>query len=312
VFAAYKALKSPTPATLAPWLTFYTTLSILHLLESTVLYPLSYLPLYSLVRLAVHLYLLFPDPNGATLVYNTYIYPFIADHELQIEDFISDTHDRVKAAGYQYFHQIQDWIRVQLLGQEPRPAPPQQSPYQSYAQQLLSRFYSTSSTGTAGVPHTQNDLYSAVFSALQGATASRAVSTEATAALDNLSGSGHLIPPALSNPEDRLSYIRRAREGLGALMQAFDREEGDIAAAERAGEPLSKSRSEADFDRIERDEVSPDRSKSSAQRTPSGSWMPWNWSAKGPDAAGVAKKDEGPATDDVLAEGRSTGLNLDG
>jgi len=128
---------------------------------------------------------------------------------------------------------------------------------------------------------------------------------------EDLTASGNLIPSSLNSAEDRLSYIRQAREGLGALLRAYEREETDIAAG-KSGDTLSKSRSETDFDKIERSEVSPDGSKLGAKRTQSGGWIPWAWGAKGEDQAAAAKKDDGPEHEDTSPEAKSTGINLDG
>jgi hypothetical protein len=122
-----------------------------------------------------------------------------------------------------------------------------------------------------------------------------------------------LIPRELSSTEDRLSYIRQAREGLQVLLKAFDREEGDLAEESKEyGDRLAKSRSEGDFDKIERSEASPDRSAGKPrgpERTVSGGWMPWNWSSKEADRVGAEKKDEGPV-EDVPAVAKSSGVDL--
>jgi len=252
-----------------------------------------------------------PAPQGATHVYNTYIFPFIAEYESEIEDFISTAHERAKSAGLQYIKQAVEWVKVNLLGHESRPPTPPTTTYQSYAQQLLSRFYSTSSTGSSDAAPASNDIYSSIFSAIQAATSGRPGILNRSAAADDLSASGNLIPSTLSTAEDRLSYIRQAREGLGALLQAYEREETDIAAG-KPSDTLSKSRSELDFDKIERSEASPDKTKPGAKRTQSGSWVPWAWGAKGEDEAGKAKKDDGPEHEDTTQEAKSTSISLDG
>ncbi|KAF2673422.1 hypothetical protein BT63DRAFT_155975 [Microthyrium microscopicum] len=308
LFAAYKALKTPTPATLAPWLTFYATLSVINLLENTVAYPLTYLPLYSWVRMFGYLYLLMPAPQGATKVYTTYIEPYLINYETEIEDFISNSHEHLKTMGLQYFKQAINWFRVHVLNEQPRPATPPGPSAQTYAQSLLSRFYSTATTGATvpGSGPAGNDFYSSVLGALQTATGGLNVNAVSRAA--HMGSSGALVPPELATPADRLNYIRQARLGLSALMQAYDREETDLAEEKSTG--LSKSRSETEFDKIERSEASPDRSGKppNVQRQSSG-WMPWNWNKE--DQAAAAKKDkfeEEPAHD-VPAEAKSSGLD---
>jgi receptor expression-enhancing protein 1/2/3/4 len=325
LFASYKALKSPTPVALAPWLTFYATVSVVFLLESTILFPLQYVPFYAWFRLFFHAYLLFPAPEGATRIYHLYIEPFLAEHETDIEDFITTAHDRGKAAGLQYLKQAIDWIRVNVLGQEPTPPQSQQPPaasYTSYAQQLLSRFYGSappaaSSSSTAAYAGTSApgaiagsaiysaELFGTIASALQSARNGRAGDTTAR----NLAESGNLIPPQYSGSSaDRVKYAKQARESLTVLMKAFEREENDAERDDTIS--LSKSRSETEFDKIEREEVSPERAAKMAARrsSSSGGWMPWSWGGK-PDDSG--KKDEGDdSVADIPAEGKSSGIDL--
>ena len=307
LFATYKALKHPTIDALAPLLTFYAVLSLVHLLESTVLLPFTYLPLYAWARLAVHVYLCLPPPQGAVAVYNAHVRPFLGRHETEIEDGLARLHERAKTASVTYARRAADWFRVQVLGAEPLPPPPPPPPpsyYGSYAQQLLARFYSTSSTGAGPgaapppVPATTSDLYSTLLSTLRLSSVGGASAVTGHAAQN-------LIPRDISSPADRLRYARQAQDGLRTLMAAFAKEEGGLLSEADSG-GLTKTRSEADFDRIERDEASPDRSK--PRSGSGGGWMPWAWSA-GPAASeeGREKKDDGPV-EDVPAVGRSSGV----
>jgi receptor expression-enhancing protein 1/2/3/4 len=312
LFAAYKSLrKNPTPEALAPWLTFYATLSVVNFLESTVLYPLSYVPGYAWLRLFGHVYLLMPAPQGATKVYTAYVEPLLFQYESEIEDFISDAHEKLKALGLQYFKQAIDWVRVNMLNQQPRPAtPPGTAGAQGYAQSLLSRFYSTSATGAAPAytAPVGNEFYSSVFGAVQAAAGGFGAPRSTNRSVD-LGSSGPLVPHELSTPAERLNYVRQARQGLAALMQAYDREETDLAHGHE-GSNLSKSRSETEFDKIDREEASPGRIPLQT-RTSSG-WMPWKWS--GPptvDAAAAAKKDmDEPPAYDIPAEAKSSGADV--
>jgi hypothetical protein len=311
LFATYKALKDPTIDALAPLLTFYAVLSVLHLLEGTVLLPFTYLPLYSWARLAAHVYLCLPPPQGAVAVYNAHIHPFLSRHESDIEDGVARLHDRARAATVTYARHAADWFRVHVLGAEPLPPPPPAPPsyYGSYAQQLLARFYSTSSTGAAPgaaapppAPAAASDLYSTLLSTLRLSGAGSAAGLGGHAAAQNL------IPRDISSPADRLRYARQAQDGLRTLMAAFAKEEGGLLGEADGGGGLTKTRSEADFDRIERDEASPDRSKTRAAA--GGGWMPWTWSAGQAAPEGKRdedKRDEGPAAEGP-AVGRSSGV----
>lgn len=130
-----------------------------------------------------------------------------------------------------------------------------------------------------------------------------------------MSGSGTLIPPSVQ-AEDRMTFIAAQRERLALLMSALDTEAlnlkadnvtrspsmgnmsvgsdslgsdvGSGATLERpasAMSGLSKSRSEADFERIEHEEE--ERPAGAGKRTVSGGWIPWAF------GGGGITKDEG-------------------
>jgi len=296
----------------APWLIFYATLSVVHFAENTFLSPMTWLPFYSWFRLVGHLYLLMPAPQGATFIYTSYIDPYLTQYETDIEQFISDSHDKLKALGFQYVKQALDWVRVNLLGQQPPPPSPPPPAYQSYAQTLLSRFYSPSAAAKVAVPApgapASTEFYNSVLSALSAATSGITGPRTAMRSPD-LSSARSLVPPELSTPAERLRYISQARAGLQTLMQMYDREAAD-AHDDQTSDGLSKSRSETEFDKIEKDEILAQQSlkRDSPVRHPSSGWMPWNWSTK----------DDGTAHDgtqrapDVPTDATASGVDLHG
>lgn len=104
-----------------------------------------------------------------------------------------------------------------------------------------------------------------------------------------LSRSGTLIPNNLSSNAERMSYISAQRERLNVLLSAFDREAYNLSTAppdapprDSPGADLSKSRSETDFFKVERDDV---HGQAHAQGGQQGGWMPWNWSKQNTGAA---------------------------
>ena len=110
----------------------------------------------------------------------------------------------------------------------------------------------------------------------------------------DLSSSGSLVPPDLGG-EERLSYIAAQKERLGILMRAFEREAevgdalayGDDAGSRAKESTIRKSKSEMEFDTIDRDEAGSGRVSKSGS---GGSWMPWLWAAKGDDVSAERKK----------------------
>jgi len=316
VFASYKALHTSDPALLSPWLMYFVTLTLAHLLESTFSFILEWVPFYAWFRLFLHLYLVLPGSQGASFLYREHIDPFLREHERSIDDFITSAHDRAKSAGLSYLKQAIEWAKVNVLGMAPHAPSPPPSRHASYAQTLMSRFNMPSARA-------DTDFYGLVTQALSGATGSFGT-REAQA--EELSASGTLIPPGL-NDDERLSYLATNRNRLMVLLQAFDREQGNLME-EREGDrgyaPLAKSRSEAEFDRIEREEVVRDSSGSrppSGYRTVSGQqggWMPWNWQGKKPvepeDLAygklHTRRRSSGSYEEDTRPQGRSSGYDL--
>jgi len=306
VFASYKALKTSDPALLTPWLMYWVVLACALLFESWTGFILVWIPFYAWFRLGFLLYLILPQTQGAKLLYQTHVHPFLRNNELAIDDFISSAHDRAKATGLTYLKHAIELIKQHLLGLPPKePTPPPTPSTFSYTQSLMARFnlpsarpsFPTNAIG--GATSTASDFYSLLASAVAAATSNAA--TSSSAETSDLSNSGTLIPPTVQG-EDRLSFITAQRERLAILLSALDKEastlQGDAAKSAKGSSDedmerpksamsgLSKSRSEADFEKIDvesgTEEVGVTRG--SMKRNQSGSWMPWSWGAKSEEA----------------------------
>ncbi|KAI8937339.1 hypothetical protein NX059_006545 [Plenodomus lindquistii] len=301
VFASYKALHTSDPALLAPWLIYFVILSLITVVENTFSFILTWIPFYSWLRFFAHLYLILPGSQGATFLYQEYLEPFLYHHEREIDDFITQSHDSAKKAGMQYVEMGIEWVKVNVLGFAARKPESPRPVGQTYAQNLMGRFQMPSARGS-------NDLYGLVnqalsgASALYGAGAGTTTGTRDAQASDLSRAAGNLVPDNIRNNDDRLNYVTSQRQRLETLLQAFDREQENIRGKQAAGGQyhdnssstslggnLSRNRSEAEFDRIERDELS---SQSGSDRPPypltppalgrrtSSGWMPWNWQQK--------------------------------
>ncbi|KAF2500572.1 hypothetical protein BU16DRAFT_570144 [Lophium mytilinum] len=283
IFASYKALHSSDPALLAPWLMYFVTLTLAHLLESTFAFILDWVPFYAWFRLFAHLYLVLPGSQGASFLYQTHIDPFLRDHERAIDDFITSAHERAKSAGFTYLKLAIEWAKVNVLGLPPQAPEPEPRRGVSYAQSLMGRFNMPSARA-------DTDFYGLISQTLSGATAGFGGTTREAQA-EELSASGNLVPPGLDE-EQRASYLATQRNRLMVLLQAFDREQGSLAEERESRDGgyrgLAKSRSEVEFDRIERDEVEREglggRPEAGYRRVSGqpGGWMPWNWAGKKP------------------------------
>jgi receptor expression-enhancing protein 1/2/3/4 len=265
-------------------------------------------PFYSWIRLFAHLYLILPGSQGATFLYQEYIEPFLYQHERQIDDFITQSHDSAKKAGLKYVEMGIEWVKVNVMGFAPQGPTPDRPAGQTYAQNLMSRFQMPAARGS-------NDLYGLVNQALSGASALYSAGGPANkdAQAANLSGAArNLVPDNIRNNDDRLNYVKSQRQQLETLLQAFDREQENIRTQQSGGSryhegnrtnsglheanrgssthyegtrstsSLSRNRSEAEFDRIDHDEAISDRppyplTPPALGRRESSGWMPWNW-----------------------------------
>ncbi|KAF1814854.1 hypothetical protein P152DRAFT_455892 [Eremomyces bilateralis CBS 781.70] len=277
VFLSYKTLQQHPPSALSPWLIYFLILTLLLQAESTFAFILDFVPFYSWLRLFAYAYLILPGTQGATYLYAEHLEPFLRQYERDIDEFIANAHDKSRKAGLDYLKKTVEYVRVNVLGMPPRTPtpPPSRQTSATYTQQLLSRFALPARDGVFAAPAmgAAGDLYgllTSAVSAISGSPASREAQAE------ELSRSGMLVPDGLRGDE-RINYVSTQRERLRVLLQAFDREAVSMAAGEPAagqwgggGDYMRKSRSEAEFDRIEIDEA--------GSEGPSGGWMPWNWS----------------------------------
>jgi receptor expression-enhancing protein 1/2/3/4 len=190
---------------------------------------------------------------------------------------------------------------------------------------------------------TAADFYALLASAVSAATAAAPYAAQ-SASVDHeqerdLSNSGTLIPPTIQGT-DRMSFISAQRERLSILLSALDKEasslkmqdttsgqrrlsnmlldgnsssESEQARPSSAMSGLSKSRSELDFEKIEKDEDGDDSQTPvpSFIRQSSGSWLPWSWGSN----AAVAETSKGKEVDTAMGgvgaeEAKSTGVEI--
>lgn len=319
IYAAHKALSNPastlTPSTLAPWLTYFLLLSITNLIDPFI----SVLPFAAYLRLFLRLWLLLPgESQGASFAYAAYVRPFLHQHERDIETFINEAHDTVKALGARWIRLAIEWIRTQLLGQTAAQAQARQQAAEvkkdvPYAQRLLELFNGAQAASTsthtgiaANSGRSSTTAAASLGNALQQATAAlsyAAVSStsppwsstpQAPPSAPNKStladAAAALIPPHLSTLADRLGYVSAQKERLRTLLSAFEREEASAMSASLVApetSALKKSGSEADFDKISHEEVSAVVGEKAAQAQ--NGWGAWMWGRK---EAGVGKEKE--------------------
>jgi receptor expression-enhancing protein 1/2/3/4 len=233
-------------------------------------------------------YLVLPQTQGAKMIYQDHIHPFLTHYERDIDNFISNAHDHAKAAGLQYLKRAIEFVKENVFGipAKAHSSPPPSS-HGSYAQNLLSRFNLPSARDGLAAP--AGDFYG-----LLGATLAQATKSGASreAQVEEMSASGTLIPPHMTSSTEKIHYISAQRDRLRVLLSALDKEANSLSVDERiaadvekrigaAGpeDGLKKSKSEAEFDTIDRHEAGSGGDKQD-EKSASGGWMPWNWGAK--------------------------------
>ncbi|KAL7898090.1 TB2/DP1, HVA22 family domain-containing protein [Trichoderma sp. SZMC 28014] len=308
IFASYKALKTSDPAQLTPWLMYWVVFSCCLLVESWVYFILAWVPFYGYIRLLFFLYLILPQTQGARVLYETYIHPFLRENESQIDEFIASAHERLKAAGIDYFRKAIDYLRVNVLGMPPsEPEPPAPPAYQSYTQSLLARFNIPAAARPAAPSNVGSDLFGLLAGAVAAATGSGA---------RNEVGAASVVPSHIQDSNERMTFIASQRDRLNVLLTALDREaaqlqrdgqtqsrsrsrhmdsDEDVTQRPPSGlsgwSGLSKSRSETDFEKIDAESGAEDESNLRRRHAggddAGGSWMSWGRSGGTSHSSGL-------------------------
>lgn len=268
------------------------------LLQKLTAFSLSRFPFYSWIRLFFLCYLVLPQTQGARLLYQDYVDPFLTHHEREIEEFIGRSHEQAKALGLQYFYKAIDLIREKVMGLPPQqPAPPPPSGPAAYAQSLLSRFYIPTAGAPAApgapaaAPAAAHDWYS-IFGTALGSVTSAGKPREARE--EELSASGTLLQRKLETMTgaEKASYISRQREVLDFLRSTLSREEQAMGRDDTEnddlayGAPLRKDPSDTSFDVVDDEDLG---SRSGARRT-SSRWTS-GWLGNEHDSSGSSGTD---------------------
>lgn len=244
-------------------------------------------PFYAYFRLIVLSYLVLPQTQGAKLLYQTHIHPFLANHEHDIDKLITSAHDRARSAGLVYLKRAIEFIKENVLGVQPKAkATNTEQPGANYAQSLLSRFNLPSARQGLAAP--AGDFYGLLSAAVGSISTTSGASREVQA--EDLSKSGTLIPQGITSATEKITFLSTQRERLRVLLTALDKEANDLGteaaiekdvdkrmAGTQLGEGLRKSKSEAEFEEIEKDGLQGGRQGKPAA---TGGWLPWSWTAK--------------------------------
>lgn len=293
---------------------YWTTLALFLAVENQFNFILRWVPLYSWIRLGVHLYLVLPGQQGSVFIYKEHIHPFLEEHERQIDRLISDAHARGKAAGMDAIKRAIEYVRVQVFGLEPKRPTPPPSRNVSYTTQLFNRFAMPSARDGLAAAGT-SDVFSLIGKALQQTTYGDSTTTGEQAR--DLANSGTLIPPNLAG-EERTDFVNTQRERLRTLLQAFDAEafhapdSATTGASPRSSMPrapssrksylappesyMERSRSESEFEDLayepmpDPDHFRPPPPREQPSGKESAGWSNWIWGNYGEKNSAVNPK----------------------
>ena len=274
----------------------------------------SRIPFYGYLRLLFFLYLILPQTQGARVLYEEKIHPFLEDNENGIDDFIATAHDRLKAAGITYFKRAIEYLKTNVLNlppsePEPTAAEVTAAGSQSYTSSLLARF-SIPAARWAGAANTGNDFYNLLANAVSAATSAGGL--VGGGSCRSMTDSGTLLPPHLRGSAEKMTFIAAQRERLNIVLRALDREaqqiqQGNVSEEEETTQRppsglsmfsgLSKSRSETDFEKVEAESGTEDEGTLRRRNPPSasgssGSWMPWGWGRASDDEGRTGEKED--------------------
>lgn len=171
-------------------------------------------PFYQDIRAIFMLWLVLPQTQGATKLYFEYIHPQLAEHEIQIEEFIAKSHEQAKAAGAEYIQRLLESAKAAVFGglaNDGRPMTPVPTDAAGYAQHLFNR-WKVPQIGNA--PQLASDLYSFMSTALNQPTQGQGADK----------GPTNLIPAHVKTQQEKQRFIELQRERLKTVMAALESE----------------------------------------------------------------------------------------
>ncbi len=105
-----KAIESAGEDDDKEWLTYWTIFGIFNLMDDFGGFILSYIPLYSYLRLALFIYLMAPQTKGALTIYKYVVGPILKQHKDKIQQFI----DEIKGSAAEAASAARDQAKKEL------------------------------------------------------------------------------------------------------------------------------------------------------------------------------------------------------
>ena len=248
---------------------YWTVTSLLFALESHLWFLTFFIPFYAYLRIPVLLYLVLPQTQGARIIYQTHLHPFLAHHEAQIETWIGSAHERIRGYGGEWVEYVIQMVREKVFGARPESRAASAYPgtrsgsegAQGYVQGLMQRF--SLPAASAGLAAPAGDFYGLLSAAAStmGRGAGSAGPQSSEAQIDMLLRQGGLVPSHITTTAERARFLGTQRQKLSVLLGALDKEAGRLEGengregAAAAGADIGRSKSEASFEKIEGEDL---------------------------------------------------------
>lgn len=100
-YRSFKALESKGDDDDKQWLTYWVVFSTFNVFDKPVNFIFSWVPFFSLVKIAFYVYLFHPDTMGALMIYNKFLKGFLLKHQKLIDEKIEEVGNKVEAGAKQ-------------------------------------------------------------------------------------------------------------------------------------------------------------------------------------------------------------------
>lgn len=134
-YECYKCMerKRPDGEQLRFWCQYWIVVALITVLEKVGYALIPWIPMYPEAKLAFCLYLWHPKTRGTTYIYSTFVRPFVAEHEQEIDENLNEFKIRAGQFVFSYWQTISAYLQYRFLellqylaAQAPKPpnAPP--------------------------------------------------------------------------------------------------------------------------------------------------------------------------------------------
>ncbi|KAF9274602.1 receptor accessory protein 4 [Mortierella alpina] len=110
-YASYKAINSRDHTRLTAWLMYWTVMGIFTLAEVVLDTFVFWFPFYYEIKMLFVLWMILPQTQGSIYLYQTFVDPYLTQHEREIDQTLKDIQKQAMAMGMQYIKQAIQMIQ---------------------------------------------------------------------------------------------------------------------------------------------------------------------------------------------------------